>query len=50
VEDYEVAIGEASTLATDLERRAAKIVGYVRKWETASMAEQNRSLCCQYRK
>jgi hypothetical protein len=44
VEDYETAISEASVLATDLERRAAKIGSYVRTWDTASMAEQNRSL------
>jgi hypothetical protein len=44
VEDYEAAIAEASVLAIDLERRAAKIGNYVRTWDTAGMAEQNRSL------
>ena len=31
-------------MATELERQAAKITSYVRGWDTASMAEQNRSL------
>ena len=44
VEDYEAATGAAEILAADLERRAAKIGSYVRIWDTASMAEQNRSL------
>jgi hypothetical protein len=44
VEDHEAAIGEAQILAADLERRAGKIGSYVRGWDTASMAEQNRSL------
>jgi hypothetical protein len=44
IEDYEAAIAEASVLATELERQAAKITSYIRGWDTASMAEQNRSL------
>jgi hypothetical protein len=44
VGDYEAAIAEASVLATELERRAGKISSYVRSWDTAGMAEQNRSL------
>ena len=44
IEDYEAAIAEASVLATELERRAGKIANYVRTWDIAGMAEQNRSL------
>ena len=44
VDDHEAAIVDASALATELERRAAKVGSYVRSWDTASIAEQNRSL------
>jgi hypothetical protein len=44
VADYDAANAEASVMATEMEARASKILGYVTVWERSAMDEQNRSL------
>jgi hypothetical protein len=44
VADYDAANAEAAEMATEMEARASKMLGYVNQWERSTMEEQNRSL------